>query len=124
MSICFQYFLNTYALLLGLINVHHHLDSSILTLFLNRCRFSDRIYTSNLYSGPISTSFQCLLLGTKEFHTILEMEGDQSMKTVIFGEHDENTLRQFNKCLQTGDVVGGVLCADGHYGYSQPVGGV
>ena len=46
------------------------------------------------------------------------------MKTVIFGEHDENTLRQFNKCLQTGDVVGGVLCADGHYGYSQPVGGV
>lgn len=46
------------------------------------------------------------------------------MKTVIFGEHDENTLRQFNKCLQTGNVVGGVLCADGHYGYSQPVGGV
>lgn len=46
------------------------------------------------------------------------------MKTVIFGEHDENTLRQFNNCLKTGNVVGGVLCADGHYGYSQPVGGV
>src|SRR5699024_12154311 len=27
-------------------------------------------------------------------------------------------------CLKTGNVVGGVLCADGHYGYSQPVGGV
>lgn len=42
----------------------------------------------------------------------------------IFGQHDENTIRQFNNCLKTGDVVGGVLCADGHYGYSQPVGGV
>lgn len=46
------------------------------------------------------------------------------MKTVVFGTHEENTLRQFNNCLKTGHVVGGVLCADGHYGYSQPVGGV
>lgn len=46
------------------------------------------------------------------------------MKTVIFGNHEEDTLRQFNNCLQTGNVAGGVLCADGHYGYSQPVGGV
>lgn len=46
------------------------------------------------------------------------------MQKVIFGEHDENTLRQFENCLKTGNVVGGVLCADGHYGYSQPVGGV
>ncbi|MEI3607152.1 RtcB family protein [Pseudogracilibacillus sp. SE30717A] len=33
-------------------------------------------------------------------------------------------MRQFNHCLETGNVVGGVMCADGHYGYSQPVGGV
>lgn len=46
------------------------------------------------------------------------------MNTVIFGEHDEETLRQFRNCLNYGNVVGGVLCADGHYGYSQPVGGV
>lgn len=46
------------------------------------------------------------------------------MKKVIFGHHDENTLRQFENCLQVGKVVGGALCADGHYGYSQPVGGV
>src|SRR5699024_8635125 len=42
----------------------------------------------------------------------------------IFGEHDENTLRQFKNCLKRGNVVGGVLWADGHYGYSQPVGAV
>lgn len=46
------------------------------------------------------------------------------MNIKIFGEHEEDTLRQFHNCLQHGNVVGGVLCADGHYGYSQPVGGV
>lgn len=46
------------------------------------------------------------------------------MKKKIFGVHDDNTLRQFENCLRTGQVAGGVLCADGHYGYSQPVGGV
>lgn len=46
------------------------------------------------------------------------------LKKVIFGQHDEATLRQFENCLKVGNVVGGVLCADGHYGYSQPVGGV
>ncbi len=46
------------------------------------------------------------------------------MKTKVFGQHEEGTLRQFQNCLQTGQVGGGVLCADGHYGYSQPVGGV
>lgn len=49
---------------------------------------------------------------------------DKGMKKKIFGAHDDNTLRQFNNCLRTGQVAGGVLCADGHYGYSQPVGGV
>ena len=46
------------------------------------------------------------------------------MQTKIFGQHDEQTMRQFNMCLDYGNVAGGVLCADGHYGYSQPVGGV
>lgn len=46
------------------------------------------------------------------------------MKKLIFGDHEEQTISQFNNCLNKGNVVGGVLCADGHYGYSQPVGGV
>jgi len=40
----------------------------------------------------------------------------------IFGTHDENTIAQMNMCLESGGT--GVLCADGHKGYSQPVGGV
>lgn len=46
------------------------------------------------------------------------------MIKTIFGDHEPETLRQFENCLQIGNVVGGTLCADGHYGYSQPVGGV
>lgn len=46
------------------------------------------------------------------------------MNKIIYGNHDDNTIRQFERCLAEGQVVGGVLCADGHYGYSQPVGGV
>lgn len=46
------------------------------------------------------------------------------MKRKIFGQHDEKTIAQLDRCLGMGNVIGGVLCADGHYGYSQPVGGV
>jgi tRNA-splicing ligase RtcB len=42
----------------------------------------------------------------------------------IFGEHDEKTIRQLWTCMGVGSVHAGVLCADGHYGYAQPVGGV
>jgi tRNA-splicing ligase RtcB len=43
----------------------------------------------------------------------------------IFGEdHDENTILQMKNCMSVGNVVGGVICADGHLGYAQPVGGV
>jgi tRNA-splicing ligase RtcB (3'-phosphate/5'-hydroxy nucleic acid ligase) len=42
----------------------------------------------------------------------------------VFGEHDERTRQQMAHCMSMGSVVGGVLCADGHLGYAQPVGGV
>jgi tRNA-splicing ligase RtcB (3'-phosphate/5'-hydroxy nucleic acid ligase) len=42
----------------------------------------------------------------------------------IFGDHDENTKKQMERCMSVGSVAAGVLCADGHLGYAQPVGGV
>jgi tRNA-splicing ligase RtcB (3'-phosphate/5'-hydroxy nucleic acid ligase) len=42
----------------------------------------------------------------------------------IYGEHDERTVSQMRRCMGVGSVAGGVLCADGHLGYAQPVGGV
>src|SRR5947208_7263477 len=45
------------------------------------------------------------------------------MKTKVFGQHDEATLRQIETCIEAGGERG-VLCADGHKGYAQPIGGV
>jgi tRNA-splicing ligase RtcB len=42
----------------------------------------------------------------------------------VYGEHDEATIAQMRNCMSVGNVVKGVICADGHLGYAQPVGGV
>ena len=42
----------------------------------------------------------------------------------VFGEHGESTIGQMRNCMRVGHAVAGVLCADGHLGYAQPVGGV
>lgn len=42
----------------------------------------------------------------------------------IYGQHDENTIQQMELCMSTGSAAMGVLCADGHLGYSHPIGGV
>src|SRR6266581_2337991 len=44
-------------------------------------------------------------------------------KTKIFGQHDEATIKQIETCVAAGGDRG-VLCADGHKGYAQPIGGV
>jgi tRNA-splicing ligase RtcB (3'-phosphate/5'-hydroxy nucleic acid ligase) len=42
----------------------------------------------------------------------------------IFGQHEDATIAQMRNCMAVGNVVSGVICADGHLGYAQPVGGV
>lgn len=42
----------------------------------------------------------------------------------VWGRHDADTLRQLEMCARTGEVVAAALMADGHKGYSQPIGGV
>src|SRR5271169_4606931 len=42
----------------------------------------------------------------------------------VFGQHDAATVAQMKNCMGVGNVVAGVICADGHLGYAQPVGGV
>jgi tRNA-splicing ligase RtcB len=42
----------------------------------------------------------------------------------IFGEADDKTVEQMNNCLDVQSGAKGVLCADSHLGYAQPVGGV
>lgn len=45
------------------------------------------------------------------------------MQVKVIGEHDDKTIQQLKNCVEFGGVKG-VLCADGHLGYAQPVGGV
>ena len=40
-----------------------------------------------------------------------------------FGAVDERSLKQLERCMEAGDAELGVLCADHHPGYSQPIGG-
>src|ERR1700680_361297 len=48
----------------------------------------------------------------------------QNSPLKVFGQHDEATVAQMRNCMSVGNVVAGVICADGHLGYAQPVGGV
>jgi tRNA-splicing ligase RtcB len=48
----------------------------------------------------------------------------QNAPLKVFGDHDEKTIAQMRDCMGVGNVVAGVICADGHLGYAQPVGGV
>ncbi len=40
-----------------------------------------------------------------------------------FGPVDTRSLEQLKRCMVAGDAAFGVLCADHHPGYSQPIGG-
>src|SRR5207244_12944010 len=42
----------------------------------------------------------------------------------IFGNHDEATIQQLKRCAAAEPRAPAVLCADGHLGYSMPIGGV
>jgi tRNA-splicing ligase RtcB len=41
----------------------------------------------------------------------------------VFGEAEERTVEQLSNCLAVEEGSRGVLCADNHVGYSQPIGG-
>ena len=45
-------------------------------------------------------------------------------KLTLFGSHEASTLAQMDKLLEDERLKHAVLCADGHLGYSVPVGGV
>ena len=44
-------------------------------------------------------------------------------KIKTFGDVDARSLEQLRRCMAAGDADYGVLCADHHPGYSQPIGG-
>jgi tRNA-splicing ligase RtcB (3'-phosphate/5'-hydroxy nucleic acid ligase) len=41
----------------------------------------------------------------------------------VYGDVDDRAVDQLRRCARAGDALRGALCADGHVGYSQPIGG-
>ena len=53
-----------------------------------------------------------------------QAERFQNSPLTVMGDHEDATIAQMRNCMSVGNAVAGVLCADGHLGYAQPVGGV
>src|SRR6184192_668620 len=54
----------------------------------------------------------------------MTMRMEEAMSTIkTFGDVDARSLEQLERCMAAGDADFGVLCADHHPGYSQPIGG-
>src|SRR5256714_15324680 len=51
------------------------------------------------------------------------MRGARMSAIKSFGSVDGRSLEQLERCMAAGDAEFGVLCADHHPGYSQPIGG-
>jgi tRNA-splicing ligase RtcB len=46
------------------------------------------------------------------------------MNIEVRGDVDPRAVDQLKRCAEAGDAVAAAMCADGHVGYSQPIGGV
>ncbi|HEY5430739.1 MAG TPA: hypothetical protein VIK04_16605 [Solirubrobacteraceae bacterium] len=42
----------------------------------------------------------------------------------VRGTVDQRAVEQLQRCAEAGDAAAAAICADGHVGYSQPIGGV
>jgi tRNA-splicing ligase RtcB len=47
----------------------------------------------------------------------------RDVRISVRGDVDARAVEQLRRCAEAGDAVAGALCADGHVGYSQPIGG-
>src|SRR3954447_12024761 len=47
----------------------------------------------------------------------------EQIPITVRGDVEERAVQQLRRCAEAGEAVAGVLCADGHVGYSQPIGG-
>jgi tRNA-splicing ligase RtcB len=52
------------------------------------------------------------------------MSSMSEIPITVKGEIEPRAVEQLRRCAEAGDAVAGAICADGHVGYSQPIGGV
>src|ERR1700742_191269 len=66
--------------------------------------------------------------GAHRFESSRNREGssgimDNMLHLAIRGDIEQRAVSQLQRCASAGDATAGVLCADAHVGYSQPIGG-
>ena len=81
------------------------------------CTFRDAARKEHMARETAAASAEIAMIA-------LQASEFQNSPLKIFGEHDDATVAQMRNCMAVGNVVAGVICADGHLGYAQPVGGV
>lgn len=60
----------------------------------------------------------------KRHSPMVQPDAYKGSPLTILGEHEDSTIAQMRNCMAVGNAVAGAICADGHLGYAQPVGGV
>ena len=78
------------------------------------CVHSRRVIRLTRTGEPVSEWELCRLIAGRPIHYKTQMK--------IFGQHDEQTLIQFENVRE--QAVDAALMADGHVGYVMPIGGV
>jgi tRNA-splicing ligase RtcB len=48
----------------------------------------------------------------------------EGVPITVYGDVEERAVDQLKRCAGVGDAIAAALCADGHVGYAQPIGGV
>jgi tRNA-splicing ligase RtcB len=81
------------------------------------CTFRDRARAEHVSREAAETAASIATIAS-------QAPAFQNSPLKVFGQHDANTIAQMRNCMAVGNVVAGVICADGHLGYAQPVGGV
>src|SRR5216684_959007 len=81
------------------------------------CTFRDAARKAHMARETAAASAEIAMIAP-------QASGFQNSPLKVFGEHDQATVAQMRHCMSVGNVVAGVVCADGHLGYAQPVGGV
>jgi tRNA-splicing ligase RtcB len=79
------------------------------------CAFRDAARAEHMAREAAAAEIATIAPQAAEFH---------DSPLTIFGAHEAATVAQMRNCMGVGNVVAGVICADGHLGYAQPVGGV
>src|SRR5919108_1657652 len=81
-------------------------------------RHRGRAVGARLQSAMTAVRFRPVSLAKRD-----NEKGGSTMNVKTFGPVDERSLKQLERCMEAGDAEFGVLCADHHPGYSQPIGG-